>query len=125
MASITWPNVVSIAAELSTVSADAQTWILAHVNTYYDVDTYGGEDGSQLRLMRLFLAAHLASMLGTSSGGSGGGGGTVTSESGGGLSVTYASSTLVTASNQLSETSYGRTLESMTRNGLARAWVLL
>ena len=58
MADIVWNDVTGFAAELSTVSALAQTLILAYVNSTPDPDKFGGEASSRYKLARILLAAH-------------------------------------------------------------------
>lgn len=86
MAAITWADVIALAPEVATIPLGAQTDILAYVNSQLNVVTWGGEDSIQLRLGRIYLAAHLATI--TVFGGSGAG--PVVSESAGGLSRSYA-----------------------------------
>lgn len=127
MASITWANVENFASELAAVPLAAQDDILAIVNTWFAVDLFSlGESDPQLKLCRILLAAHMASTVALPSGGaSGAGGSTITAESGGdGLSVTYGSATLIQATNQLSETSYGRQLDAIRPTAARGPWVL-
>jgi hypothetical protein len=100
MASITWTDVTNHAAELASVSAGAQTDILAHVNTALNVTLFGDETSARLKLARIYLAAHLGTMANL-----GGVSGPVSSESAGGLAMSYA--VAMTRSN-LGITSYGR-----------------
>lgn len=59
MAAITWANVVDFFATLSTVDADAQTAILAAANEAFSVANFsGGESDPELRLARIYYAAH-------------------------------------------------------------------
>lgn len=64
MAAIVWSDVTDIAAQLATVAAGAQTMILEFVNTEaIDIRLFKlGEDSKKLKLMRVYLAAHLGSL---------------------------------------------------------------
>lgn len=120
MAAITWSDVSLLAPELSTVAAGAQTLILAYVNDVHDVDAIDGdgEDGYRTKLARIYLAAHLATKIGTGAGGAG----AVTSESVGGLSRSYA----VAASSgaELETTGYGTAyLGILNRSPVRGPWI--
>lgn len=121
MASIIWADVVNFASELSTLDTDAQTDILAHVNSALNVTNWGGEDSPQLRLGRIYLAAHFGTV---SAQGGLGVAGPVTQESAGGLSRSYAWST---AASELpyESTAYGKAFRALIRATAARAPVLL
>lgn len=83
MATIIWADVVSIAPELEELDPGAADDILAVANTRWkSADT--GASASRVRLARMFYAAHLGSMAGSS------GEGVVKSDSVGGVAVTYA-----------------------------------
>lgn len=112
MASIVWADVVNHAAELSSVDTDAQTDILAHVNTTLDVRVFGGEDSPKLKLARIYLAAHMATLqtLGGSSG-------DIQSESVGGVSYSYGAAA---DASDFSSTSYGKQYSALVRNSIAR-----
>lgn len=105
MAAVTWDDVVNHAPELATgVSAGAQADILAHVNGTVNVALFGGEDSHRVKLIRVYLAAHLGTLdksrgnIASTSG--------VTSESAGGLSRSYA--IIPGDSSAMSSTSYGK-----------------
>ncbi len=120
---ITWADVTAFDTTATTVSAVAQTTILALVNARdlgVILDDVGdsGIDGPQTKLARIFLALHL--VLGTMT--SGGAAGPVTSETGGGLAVTYAN---LATTRGYSSTAYGREYARMIGTSLARTWVLL
>ncbi len=120
MASIVWANVVDFAAPLSSVDPDAQTAILAHVNTVLDVSLFGGEDGPTTRLLRIFMAAHMATTTATEEAGAVAG--PVASESAGGISRSYAN--LSTPSDDdLKTTSFGRAYLSLVRTSPARVGI--
>lgn len=62
MAAITWNNVTDFFADQSAVPPGAQTEILRHVNTALSVSNFGGEDSPQLRLARIYYAAHFGEL---------------------------------------------------------------
>lgn len=109
MASIDWTDVTGIAAELSTVSVEGQTTILDYVNEALDPDNFGGEDSAELKLARIYLAAHH---------------GTISKRKGntaaaakkvGPLSLSYFA-----ASESMQQTSYGRDFAKMVKKTVAR-----
>lgn len=108
MASIAWSDVTAFASTLSTVSATAQTKILAYVNERFDVSELGGEDSPDLYLARVFLAAHLASATTVN----GDVAGPVTAEAAGGLSRSYA---VLSSVGGLGTTGYGTQLKELLR----------
>lgn len=112
MSAIVWDDVVNHAAELSGVNGDAQDDILAHVNTTLNVAVFGGEGSAKLKLARIYLAAHMATLqiLGGSSG-------DIQSESVGGVSYTYGGST---STSEFNATSYGKQYTALVRNSVAR-----
>lgn len=115
MAKITWLDVTGIAPELcNNAASDA---FLAVANKAVDVDMYDGEDGAITRLVRIVLAAHLATIASPEHNGP------VTAESAGGLSRSYAAPMSDDAG--LSASSYGRTYRMLLRSSLARLPVLL
>lgn len=64
MAAINWTNVTDEAPELATgTSVNAQNALLLYVNTILAVDGFGGEANQRLFLARVYLAAHMATML--------------------------------------------------------------
>lgn len=87
MAAITWAHVVDHYPALSTIDADAQTDILAHVNEAIVVKLLGGESSPRLKLARVHLAAYFALLSKTAASGAAG---PVVSESVGDVSRTYA-----------------------------------
>lgn len=117
MAAITWSNVTAFASGLSVVAAEAQTAILAYVNSALDVTLFGGEDGAMLRLMRIYLAAHLASSTAASSGVAGGG--LVESERAGDLARSYIYPD-ISSGTSLQTTEYGRQYAALLRTTPAR-----
>lgn len=123
MASIVWNDVLALAPELSTVTAGAQTDILAHVNTALAVDVWGGEAGASTRLGRIYLAAHFGTI---SLQGGTGAAGPVVSESAGELSRSYAWSVQQGGTDSLESTAYGKLYKAMVqRLPKARAPILI
>lgn len=125
MAAITWQNVVDFEALIASVPIAAQTAILADVNTRLNVSVFNdGEDGADLRLARIYLAAHAG--LGCLPH-VGVGGGPIASISGGdGLAVTYSVQPLSLREPDLMSTSWGRKyLGLINRTPGARAWIAL
>lgn len=118
MAAITWTDVTDVAKELTTVSVGAQTAILLLVNDFLDVGTWGGEDSQKLKMGRVFLAAHIATLSAKRKGKAG----TVSSEAAGGLSRSYQSLATATA---LSLTSYGDLYTMLAKSTAARAGLSL
>ena len=121
MSAITWSNVTDFAANLSTVDADAAAAILAYANSVLDVSLFGGEDGATLRLLRIYLAAHLGTAgLRAASGASG----PVVSESVGGIARSYAVAAAAT-DTELQSTAWGQAYLTMLRGSPARiGWAL-
>ena len=113
MAAITWANVVDFDSGLSGVDADAQTAILAFVNVEHDVDAFDGEDGPKLKLVRIYLAAHLGRTIGAA----GAATGLVTSASAGGLSVSYGS--FSTSAEALGTTGWGNLYLALVKRSAA------
>ncbi len=125
MAAITWQNVVDFEALVTSVAFDAQTAILADVNTRLNVSVFNdGEDGADVRLARIYLAAHAG--LGCLPG-NGSAGGPVASISGGdGLAVSYTVSPVSMSEPDLMSTAWGRKyLGLIRRTPGARAWIAL
>ena len=115
MADILWADVQNITsdASLATVHIDAQTAILGYVNEHVGGESFSTWD---LKLARVWLAAHMGLF---AIPGSGDAGGVATSESGGdGLAVSYSTSA-VASLDALGETDYGRAYLSMVRTSCA------
>jgi hypothetical protein len=112
MSAIVWDDVIAHAPELSGVDEDAQTDILAHVNTTLNVAVFGGEESPKLRLARIYLAAHMTTLmtLGSSSG-------DIASESVGGVSYSASSTT---STGSFDTTGYGKQYQALVRNSVAR-----
>lgn len=103
MAAITWSDVVTLAPELSTYPVAAQDFILDFVNNTLNVNVIDGEDGPRTKLVRIFLAAHIATMLIRANNNQTG---AVTQESLGPQSTSYAQMSGV-LSDRLNSTQYG------------------
>lgn len=90
MAAIVWSDVEALSSQFALVHPTFQTDILNYVNNALDVSVWGGEEAFDLRLARIYLAAHLGSMPIIASGQATG---AVVSETVGGLQRTYANAT--------------------------------
>jgi hypothetical protein len=126
MAAIVWADVVALEPLVAGASVDAQTTILAYVNTDLNVDGFGGEDDPRLKLARSFVAAHYGLSV-TPGISSSIGGGPVASLSGGdGLAVSFAVPMVNLADSDFATTTWGRKYISLVRRtpGL-RAWIIL
>jgi hypothetical protein len=123
MAAIVWSDVTAQASELTAVSAGAQANILGLVNAWFNASEFtDGEDGHFLKMARIYLAAHMATMERTAAGGAAG---PVTSESAGGLARSYANLTGAMSPSSWANTRYGALLETIISVQPARAWVAL
>lgn len=116
MADITWADVEDFAAELSVVDPDAQTLILAHVNSALSISLFGGEDAPKYKLARIYLASHMGafakpSVSGTTTG-------PVVASSAGGLSRSFAN-TIAAALGSYGSTRYGLMYEMLLRTTTA------
>lgn len=123
MAAITWPEVVAFASELASVDdAVAQPTILGYVNARHAVDLFGGEDSFELKLLRIMLAAHIASSATAEGSNETAGSGLVTGESIGKMSRSYSFAAMDAASSDagLMTTGYGRQYRTMIRGSAAR-----
>lgn len=121
MAAITWANVIDHAPGLSTVDTDAQNDILAYVNTALKVDEFYGEASPMLKLARIYLAAHMGTMIAQAVTGQVG---PVQAESVGGVSRAYAVAQFAQTSS-LADTTWGRAFLQLVRVSPARAPIVL
>jgi hypothetical protein len=121
MAVITWSDVTAFAPELATFDSGAQADVLAYVNTALNLSEWGSESSPQLRLARIYLAAHCATV---TNGGSNPVAGPITEEQVGDISRSYGFSGTV-QSTDLESTSYGRMFRFLCNHSPARAPVLL
>lgn len=113
---ITWDDVAEVATELADDAVDpgAQDTILAYVNDAFNPNAF---KDPAMKLARILLAAHVATM--TALSGGSGVAGPVLSESAGGLSRTYADLVSGTSSG-FTGTSYGDQLAFLMRTSRAR-----
>ncbi len=119
MAAIDWDAVVALASELAATPEDAQDTILAYVNTTLAVAAFGGETSPKLKLVRVLLAAHMAS--GLTVGGAAGVKGPVTSETVGANSISRSYGSTVSGSgSDFESTPYGRQYLAIVRTSSAR-----
>ncbi len=112
MADITWDDVVNHASELGSVDEDAQDDILDYVNRNVATDLF---TASQLKLAKIYLAAHLGTVAkskGSTSTGA------VTSETAGRLTRSY--SVVASATSDLDGSSYGKQYSAMVKRSAAR-----
>ncbi len=116
MADIAWSDVIELAPELSTVSAGAQSTILAYANDALSVAAFGGETSPKLKLARVYLAAHVGTL---SSQGGNPSAGPVTAESADNISRSYAARTVANPSDW-DATSYGQLYAALVRTSRAR-----
>lgn len=105
MAAIIWSDVTAVDSALSAVSVGLQTGILAYVNgTGIAVSKFDGESGTDTKLARQFLAAHMGTMnLRAAAGGTG----QVTGMSEGGVSISYAQPGFASLADNLESTPHG------------------
>lgn len=120
MAPITWADVSAHAPELSDLDPTVQVDLLAYANDAWNPNEFGGEASYNLRLARIYLIAHIATV-GPTSGGQASTA-EVSSESVGGLSRSYR---LTTDSSTFSGSSYGEFLKDLIRRSPARAPVII
>jgi hypothetical protein len=116
---ITWADVVDQAPELADpkVSISAQTTLLAWANTTLNVAIWGGEDSAKLKLARVYLIAHVATLA------TKGGiqtAGPVVSQSEGGVSVSYANLMTSAGSGKMGGTTYGQLYEFLLSTTMAK-----
>lgn len=128
MITITWSDVVDVAAELATgVSAGAQAKILARVEAQVNPAAFGGEDHPTYVLAKCYLAAHHGKLakLAAAGGVVGAGAGPITSMSEGGVSVSFGSSSSGGSSGGaggLGNTPYGQQFRDLVaQSGVANA----
>lgn len=122
MADIAWTDVLAFASGLSEVAADAQALILGYVNECYDESLFGGEDSFEYKLLRVMLAAHIASSATEEGSGGASAGGLVAGETLGKISRTFTYSNIQASASDsgLQTTGYGRQVRSMIRSSPAR-----
>lgn len=117
---IIWTDVTNVASELTT-AVGLQAVILAHVNGKgLDPAVFDGEDGTDTKLARSLLGAHMATMFAEQTE-FGSTAGPISAETEGGISRQYA--VLARAGVELDRTAYGRWLEVMIRVNACGAYV--
>lgn len=109
--SITWDDVKTIAPELTDYPEAAQTLVLDFVNEMFDASLF---KPGQLKLARIYLAAHVATM---SDQGGDLSAGPVISETVGGISRTYAN---LMSGAQFSGSGYADLLQLLLNTSCAR-----
>lgn len=121
MAPITWSDVTNLVTTLSAFPVAAQADLLAWVNAEIDPTVLDSEDGPKTKLARIYLTAHVATVLGPTASGSSALG-PLASSSAGGMSRSYAVAAAASdASGDLALTRYGRLFRDLVRNSGARA----
>ena len=117
MDDITSADVLELAPELTTVSAEAWVWILAYVS---EVDlTFVSDTENTTQILRIYLAAHMATITTLGSSSSSAAAGPVTSESAGGIRRSYATIATSTVGSDLTSTRYGQRYTAILRSSLA------
>jgi hypothetical protein len=119
---IVWGEVAAIAPTLANTNPYTQGAILEYVNTALHVECWGGEGSPQLRLARLYMAAHMGTV---SSSGASGAAGPVTSETAGGLTRSYGFMSSTEADPLLDATPYGRMYRELLMRSAARSPIVL
>lgn len=112
MAAITLTDVQAVLPEITAIPAAFFTY----VNTKISVDVFDGEDGISTKLVRIYLAAHMATAFGAAGERAAG---PITSESEGGISRSYS----VLSSSLLGGTEYGIKALWLMRLAGAGAWL--
>lgn len=121
MAAIDWTTVVeeAPASELATFAPGAQFIVLEYVNTKLVVSGFDGEDGVKTRLARIYLAAHMATMLKRK-----GIAGARSAQSAGGVSESFSIPTMPWL-GIYAQTSYGQLFAMIAGSSAHRAGLLL
>lgn len=120
MAAITWTDVTDEAPELAVgITVNAQTALLDYVNTKLVVSGYDGESGRKSFLARVYLAAHMATLIKRR-----GLAGTKTSQSAGPVAESFAPIQLPRLGTYAT-TSYGLLFETVSTSSAHRAGLLL
>lgn len=112
---ILWTDVANFDSNLADLDTGAQTAILAYVNSALSEDEWGGEESAQLRLARIYLAAHYGTVASRGDSATG----PVVSEKAGPLARTYGN--IASSDSELGTTSHGRSYLSLVRVLPARA----
>ncbi len=118
MADITWTHVTDHAPGLTGVSGAAQIDILDLVNNLLEVDLFGGEDATKLKLARVYLAAHMGQLWKDSQTGGGSAGPALLKELGD-MKTQYASGFGTFSAETYGTTRYGQQFVALRRTTLA------
>ena len=116
MAAIDWTYVLKFDSGLSAVDSDLQTDILAYVNAKVNATLFDGEDGSQTKMARGLLAAHMGTVFLP---GDGGAAGPVTKDRAGDLETVYAN-LFANETDPLFTTKHGQTFAMLAKSSANR-----
>jgi hypothetical protein len=122
VATIVQQDVLEVAPELAVVKPPAWAIILAFANRLGADGIGGGDDGPELRLARVLLAAHYGTI---SKRGASGAAGPVTSKAVGGVRESFGLVALASADASLGATGYGQQLLGVLEMSLANGPRLL
>ena len=114
---ILWTEVANFDPKLANLDTGAQTHILAHVNTVLSTNEWGGEASPELRLARIYLAAHHGTMALRGDNATG----PAVAKSAGPISIQYAAASPGGTDTLFSKTNAGLMYLAMTRALPARA----
>jgi hypothetical protein len=106
---LTWPDVLKIAPDLSTLTTDEKAEVLENVDSQLSEDQIGE---TKYYLACLYYAAHLGTLVKR---GANGAGGPLAGESVGGVSRQYAAFSPMGASPTLDTTAYGKQYRALLR----------
>lgn len=120
MAAIIWTDVTNHVAGLSAIAVAAQNDILAHVNSALNVTVFGGEASGKLKMARIYLAAHFATLANL---GASGAAGPVTQTKLGDAAIGYSSPS-TTSNSQYASTAYGQMYLVLLKTTGARGMVV-
>ncbi len=112
MAAIVLADVQAVAPEITAIPALILSWVNGHGVA---VDIFDGESGDTTKLLRCYLAAHLATLVGAASQT-----GAIVSESEGGISRSYAQAS---EPSELGATGYGVQAKLLIRLYAGGAWL--
>lgn len=101
---IVWADVEIMAPDLAATPVSVQDEILALVDETVPATSWGGEASARLRMARIYLAAHHATLWARATDAPG----AIASESAGGMSVSYASDAAGFAGAPTASTKWGR-----------------
>lgn len=119
MAAITWTDVEGLAPELASTPAAAQALYVENANAHFNADTMGGEGSANLKLARIYHAAHFATVASFASSGTAG---PIVETSLGDERIKFGSALSVT----FGSSAYGKLLENLSKcTPLARLPLLI